>query len=124
MSIKNDFGAPQQILMFPRLFAAISVQLDGTNVKADDHGRKIIPAGTPIGGTAQATQDETAVLAPVTDATVQGVLMHDEDVTENNHGNGSMLIWGFVNLNRIPDVTVPDEVQTALAGKVTFLKRN
>lgn len=124
MSSKTDFGAPEQILAFPRLFAAVSVHLDGTNVTADEHGRKIIPAGTPIGGSTSTLQDETAVLAPVADAAgVQGILMHDEDVTDGNAGNGSMLIWGFVNLNRITKATISDDVQKALTG-ITFMKRN
>ncbi|ANK59820.1 hypothetical protein [Loigolactobacillus backii] len=121
--MKTTYGATNQILAFVQPTASLSVELNDTGVTADDHGQKIIPAGTPVGGSTQATDDENSVLSVANDATAQGVLLHDVNVTSGS-GNGSLLIFGFVNLNRIPDVTVSDAAKTALASKVTFLKRN
>ena len=55
-----------------------------------------------------------------------GVLLHDVDVTEYD-ANGSLLIWGFVNLDRVDATTkgkLTGEVQDALSGKVYFLSDN
>ena len=55
-----------------------------------------------------------------------GILLHDTDITDGD-ANASLLIWGFVNLDRVPDaakVQLTDAVKTALAGHVTFLKDN
>ncbi|ERL63757.1 hypothetical protein L248_2174 [Schleiferilactobacillus shenzhenensis LY-73] len=87
-------------------------------------GKKIIPAGTPVGGPDTFYENEQTVLSVVSDATAKGVLQHDVDVT-SGQGNGSLLIFGFVNENRLADgVTIPDAVKTALNGKVTFFRRN
>lgn len=124
MSSQVDYGAENQILAFVKPTVSLSVNLNDTGVANDaTTGKKIIPAGTPVGSTTSVLDDETTPLSVANDATAQGVLLHDVDVT-NGTGNGSLLIFGFVNLNRIPNVTIADEVKTALAGKVTFMKRN
>ncbi len=88
------------------------------------NGKKIVKAGTAVGGATSTLEDSTAVLTVVTDDTVQGVVLHDVDVTDGN-ANGTLLIWGFVNEYRLDEsVEVPAAVKTALDGKVTFMKRN
>lgn len=121
----TNYGNVKQILAFVHPAVSLSVQVNDTGVTADAQtGKKILLAGTPIGGAIKAIDDETAVLSSVSDDTVQGVLLHDVDVT-SGQANGTMLIFGFVNLNRLDTaVVVPDAVKTALDGKVTFLKRN
>lgn len=121
--MKTTFGATNQILAFVQPTVSISVQVDATGITADENGKKIIPAGSPLGGATSALEDDTAVLSVTADATTQGIALHDIDVTAGN-SNAAMLIFGFVNLNRIPNVTIADDVKTALNGKVTFLKRN
>lgn len=67
----------------------------------------------------------TKVTDPVSGtSSAVGILLHDVDITEGN-ANGSLLIWGFVNLNRLESDTqalVTPGVKSALSGKVTFLK--
>lgn len=124
MSEMRTFGATTQILAFVDPQVSVSVIVAAGDVQADSHGRKIIPAGTPVGGADNVLEEDGAKqVAVATDATARGVLLHDVDVT-SGQGNGTMLIFGFVNLNRIPNVTIPDAVKTALDGKVTFLARN
>lgn len=119
-----EYGTEASILAFTKLRAAIGVQVNDTGVTADTNGKKIIPAGTPIGGATSAKDDETAVLSVVNDSTVQGIVENDVDVTSGK-GTATMLIWAFVNEYRLPDdVTISDDVKTALDGKVTFMKRN
>ena len=53
-----------------------------------------------------------------------GVLLHDVDVTDGD-ANGSLLIWGFVNVNRLDSNTqgmISSALKTALAGRIWFLK--
>jgi hypothetical protein len=120
--IKTTYGAPKQILFNVQNQMAISVIVANTGVVAVD-GKKIIKAGTPIGGdTSLLTSRETPAIVTnlaADGAKAQGVLLHDVDVTAGN-ANGSMLIWGFVNLDRIDVVPVAEAV-TALKNKVTFL---
>ena len=55
-----------------------------------------------------------------------GILLHDVDVTDGD-ANGSLLIWGFVNINRIDSTTqamISSALKTALAGKIWFLADN
>lgn len=123
--IKRTFDSENQILAFVRPAVAVSIQVDSTGVTADadNANLKIIPAGTPVGGATKYNDDENAVLSVANSSTAQGVLLHDVNVTAGN-ANASMLIFGFVNENRIPNVTVSDGAKTALDGKVTFMKRN
>lgn len=118
------YGAEASILAFPKLRAAVGVQVNDAGVTANENGKKIIPAGTPIGGATSALDDETTVLSVVSDATAQGIVENDVDVT-SGQGTATMLIWAYINEYRLPaSVTISDEVKTALVGKVTFLKRN
>ena len=69
----------------------------------------------------------TKVTDPVNDScNAVGVLLHDVDITED-HANGTLLIWGFVNVDRLhdtPKALISAAVASALAGKVYFLKDN
>jgi hypothetical protein len=121
---RTVYGSPKQVLGIVGPKVALSVQLNDTGIKADAQGKKIIPAGTPIGGATSALNDETAVLSAVSDSTAQGVLEYAVDVSAG-HGNGAMIVFGYVNEYRLPDgVKISDNVKTALANKVTFFKRN
>ena len=66
----------------------IGVQVANTGVTANAEGRKIIPAGTPVGGTTSALETRNTVLTvtntAATGANAQGVLRHDVDVTDGN----------------------------------------
>lgn len=69
----------------------------------------------------------TKVTDPVNDSSnAVGVLLHDVDITDD-HANGTLLLWGFVNVDRLhstPKAMINSTVIAALAGKVTFLKDN
>ena len=124
MAVKT-YASGNQILGFVMPHAALSILVNDAGVTADPAtGKKIIPAGTPVGGPDTFFEEEQTVLSVVSDATVKGVLQHDVDVT-SGQGNGSLIIFGFVNENRLADsVKIPDAVKTALNGKVTFFRRN
>lgn len=115
---------PKQILYAIEPQVSIGCIVGNAGVTADTSGKKIIKAGTPVGGATSALETRDTVLS-VTNATesgknAQGVLLHDVDVTDGN-ANGTLLIFGFVNLDRI-EPTIDAAAKTALSGKVTFLK--
>ena len=108
----------------PQVSVGIVVD-DSVQATANSLGKKIVKAGTPLTG------DLTNRLTPFTAAKAgsaseasDGVLLHDVDVTTGD-ANGTLLIFGFVNLDRIDETTqgkLTSYVKTALAGRVTFLK--
>lgn len=113
----------RQILLFTQPHAALGAKIGDTGVVAVA-GRKIIPAGTPVGGANNFLENQQAVLTVSNGAEAQGVLQYDVDVTDGEE-NGSVLIFGFVNLNRVdPSLTITPEAIAALDGKVTFARRN
>lgn len=84
-------------------------------------GKKIAKAGTPIATNYDGLQDVAASPTEVLPAT--GILLHDVDVTSGN-ANGTQLIFGFVNTNRLEtDVKalITETIKDDLKGKVTFL---
>ena len=123
MAVITKYNANNQILGFIQGKIAFGGVVSATGVSADANGRKIIPAGTPVGGSTDFLADESAVLSVVSDATAQGILEHDVDVTAGN-ATGTVIIAGWVNENRLPSaVTINDTVKKALTG-VHFFKRN
>ena len=119
----THMGAGNQVLGFVQGKVAFGVLVGDTGVTAGSDGRKIIPAGTPVGGATSALEDETAVLTVVSDGTAQGILEHDVDVTGGT-ANGTMIVAGYINENRLPSgVTINDTAKKAIPA-VVFFKRN
>lgn len=121
---KETAYTPTSILFNSQMFVSIGVIVKDTGVTANAEGKKIIKAGTPIGGDINIYENRQAAAAVTNTAEngakTQGVIMHDTDVTSGT-ANAAMLIWGFVNLDRIT-VVPAEEAKTALKNKVTFLK--
>lgn len=121
--IKETAVAPSQILFNVQNQMSIGVIVDEAVGTAGEDGKKIVKAGTPLNGdlTARGT---AFVAAKDTSNPAVGVLLHDVDVTEGD-ANGTLLIWGFVNLNRMDSTTaglITATRKTELAGRVWFLK--
>lgn len=119
---KTTYGGPVQILFNVQNQMSVGIRVDDAYYVTRD-GRKIVPAGTPLNGdlTARTT---SFVKAVDTTNPATGVLLHDVDVTEGD-ANGTLLIWGFVDLNKVDSTTaalITATRKTELAGKVTFLK--
>lgn len=121
--IKETAVAPSQILFNVQNQMSVGVIVDEAVGTAGEDGRKIVKAGTPLNGdlTARGT---AFVAAKDTSNPAVGVLLHDVDVTDGD-ANGTLLIWGFVNLNRMDSTTaglITATRKTELAGRVWFLK--
>lgn len=125
---KETYGSTNQILfnVEPQVSVGIVVD-DSVQATANSLGKKIVKAGTPLTGdlTNRLTPFTAAKAGLETEASdAVGVLLHDVDVTTGD-ANGTLLIFGFVNLDRIDETTqgkLTSYVKTALAGRVTFLK--
>lgn len=119
---KTTYGGPVQILFNVQNQMSVGIRVDDAYSVTRD-GRKIVPAGTPLSG--DLTARTTAFVKAVdTTKPATGVLLHDVDVTEGD-ANGTLLIWGFVDLNKVDSTTaalITATRITELAGRVTFLK--
>lgn len=120
-------AAPVQILFNVQNQMSVSIVVDdGYSVTRD--GKKIVPAGTPLSGdlTARETafvQAKDATSAGNDGKAATGVLLHDVDVT-NGDNNGTLLIWGFVDLNKLDTTTAALITATRKSEmkNITFLK--
>lgn len=113
--------APTQILFNAQNQMSVGVVVSNAVSSQTVDGRKIVKAGTPLTG--DLTTRTTAFTA-AGESDAVGVLLHDVDVTEGN-ANGTLLIWGFVNLDHIDSTTqalLTSGVKGFLSGKVYFLK--
>lgn len=121
---KTTGSAPVQILFNVQNQMSVGVKLAKNFAGAvTENGRKIVKAGTPLTGDLT-TRATNFTAAGASDAA--GILLHDVDVTDAD-ANCSLLIWGFVNLDRLDATTVAkitSGVKTALDGKIWFLKDN
>lgn len=105
--------APNQILFNVQHQLSVSVVVGNTGVTAGTDGKKILKAGTPMAGSLTA---RGTAFTQTNGATAVGVLLHDVDVTAGNN-NGTLLIFGFVNTDRIDATTaalITADVKTAL----------
>jgi hypothetical protein len=116
---KETLGAPTQILAnVEHQFSVgcVVAQAVGTVVGS----KKIAKAGTPI--VIDYGSLSTAATADTVGSTANAVLLHDVDVTAGN-ANGTALIFGFVNINRLEsDVQAKVTAGANKVANVSFLK--
>ena len=120
--------APTQILADVGLqFSVGCIVASSLQASANDGDRKIVKAGTPI--KIDLSNLQTPAAAPTTNpasasgataSDMNAVLLHDVDVTGGN-ANGTALLFGFVNLNRV-DTTTVAKLKAGTFGGITFLK--
>ena len=121
--VKNTkYGAPVQILANVELQSSVGCIVPKT-LGATVGNKKIVKAGTPIKVDLMNLQS-AAVKADGTTA-MNAVVLHDVDVTDGN-ANGTALIFGFVNVNRV-DSDVATAITTAVGAtgaskQITFMK--
>lgn len=110
---RESYGNRKQILWAPEHRVGVSIVVSqSAGVKQDD-GRTIVKAGTPLAGN---LNERTTPFTKGTAADVVGILEHDVDVTVSDN-NGSLVIFGFVNTNRVDDDVkelLTDDINKAL----------
>lgn len=117
---KVSLTSPKQILANVDLQSSVGCIVPQTLGTAGDAGSKIVKAGTPLNIDLMNLQ--TVAKKPASTGGGSGtdpipmnaVLLHDVDVTSGN-ANGTALIFGFVNVNR-----VDSEVATAISSAKAF----
>lgn len=125
---KTTATAPTQILAdVDNQFAVGCIVPATMQATANDGSRKIVKAGTPL--KIDLSNLQTPAAAPTTNpasasgataSDMNAILLHDVDVTAGN-ANGSALVFGFVNLNRI-DAATAAKLKAGTFGLITFLK--
>lgn len=120
-SVKSkNYSNEKQILIAPELAFTIGCLVGNTGVDADSNGKKIIKAGTPVGGaTSVLTNRQTVLKKGASNA--QGVVLHDVDVTDGD-GRATLVVAGYVDLYKLDsDVVSIVSDATATLSKITFL---
>ena len=124
---KATYGAPKQILANVEFQYSVGCRVPKT-MGVSVNGRTLVKAGTPIKidlsdlqvvaqAPAEATESDPAVVA-------NAVLLHDVDVTDAIDGgakNGTALLWGFVNINRLDSDVQAKVTAGTKVGDVQFL---
>lgn len=123
MVSKQTYSAPvKDVLLAPHLAFEIGVQVSNTGVANNSEGRKIIPAGTPLGSATGNVLDARSTVLQVTNssstgANSQGILRYDVDVT-NGNANATLIVGGYVDSSKCPSLDTT--VKTALT-RITFV---
>lgn len=118
---RKKYAAPVQILANVEHQYSVGCRVPASLGVDVGDGLKIVKAGTPIN--INLLDTSTNVTAATT--TCNAVLLHNVDVSDVKTGgaaNGTALVWGFVNLNRVEeDVQTKLKAQTSM-GKITLVK--
>ena len=123
--VETTYTNKKEILKFPDHYVAIAVTVDDEGIEANEEGKKIIPAGTIVGGKTKAVianLDEPVVKKNTqgTDAdAAEGVLFNDVDVTYGA-SSGAMLIHGFIEVDKLPEAPAVDAI--AALKQIRFIK--
>ena len=114
--VQTTYTNKKEILKFPDHYVNVAVTVSDAGVTAVN-GKKIVPAGTILGGGFLA--DESVLAVKANDTGAEGILFNDTDVT---HGPapGAALIHGFIDSDKLPEAPAAEAV-TALK-QITFLK--
>lgn len=114
--VQTDYGNKKEILKFPDHYVALAITVDDAGITPGTDGRKIVPAGTIMGGGVLSDPEARAV--PKNDGDAEGVLLNDVDVTYGP-ASGALLIHGFVDRNKLPEAPTPEAVQAL--KQITFI---
>ena len=111
-SYTNDY---KDVLLNKDLAHEIGVQISNTGVSNNAEGRKIIPAGTPIGGTVDPLMTRNTVCSVTnsssTGANAKGILRYPVDVT-NGNATGTIIVARVIDVSKCP--TIDETAKTAL----------
>lgn len=122
--VTTDYSNTETIFKYASApYVGVPVMVSDDGIVANADGRKIVPAGTIVGGATQPVLDNPD--EPVAEKNTQGlasgaagaavdaegVLVNDVDVT---HGAapGTMLIMAFLDKSKLPAVPAPEAVTT------------
>lgn len=119
---KETYGNTNQILFAVEHQVSMGVVVSNTLGVAEGT-KKVVKAGTPLTGNLD--KITTAFTAATDDSSTEasnavGVLLHDVDVTTGD-ANGTLLLFGFVNTNRI-DATTKEKLTDTVKAAMPMIK--
>lgn len=115
--VVTDYANSKEILKYPDHHVSMTATFDDTGITANADGKKIVPAGTIVGGGMLADRSVKAKAA--NDATAEGVSRYDVDVTYGP-AVGAVVIHGFVDLAKLPEQ--PSAEAIGALKQITFMK--
>lgn len=119
---KETYGNTNQILFAVEHQVSMGVVVSKALGVAEGT-KKVVKAGTPLTGNldARTTAFTAATAGSSTEASdAVGVLLHDVDVTTGD-ANGTLLLFGFVNTNRI-DATTKEKLTDTVKKAMPMIK--
>ena len=119
---KETYGDTNQILFAVEHQVSIGVVVSNALGVAEGT-KKVVKAGTPLTGNLdiRTTAFTAATAGSSTEASdAVGVLLHDVDVTTGD-ANGTLLLFGFVNTNRI-DATTKAKLTDIVKAAMPMIK--
>lgn len=121
---RKSFTNTRQILFYTNPAVSVGIVVSDVGITPNAEGKRIVKAGTPLtGNLTERTTPFTEAATVSSTSNAVGVLLHDVDVTDGSN-NGTLLIDGFVNLERLDDdvlTKITEAVKSALVH-VRFLK--
>lgn len=112
---KETYDSGTQILFAVEHQVSMGIVV-GQTVGVAEGTKKIAKAGTPITGDLDVRKTVFTEATTSTGSDAVGILLHDVDVTVGDN-NGVILLFGFVNTNRIDRTTkakITEDVKKAL----------
>ena len=97
---------------------AVSCMITNASVGADESGRKIVKAGTPLTGDLK--NRATAFSVAASAENVAGIAMHDVDVTSGT-ANGAVLIFGTVDWSKL-DASVQELLTSDITAALKMIQ--
>lgn len=119
---KETYGNTNQILFAVEHQVSMGVVVSKALGVAEGT-KKVVKAGTPLTGNldARTTAFTAATAGSSTEASnAVGVLLHDVDVTTGD-ANGTLLLFGFVNTNRV-DATTKAKLTDTVKAAIPMIK--
>ncbi len=106
--VETEYLNRKEILKFPDHYVALAVMVSDEGVSTNADGKKIVPAGTIVGGATKPVLDNRdELVTEKNDADAEGVLLNDVDVTYGP-APGAMILHGFVATDKLPDEPTAD----------------
>lgn len=113
--VKTEYVGPEkQILIAEDSYkVTLGAVVGNAGISADDNGRKILKAGTPVAGDFKARN--TAFVKNTT--APNAIVLHDVDVTAGNE-NATIVMAGVVDVNKL-ESDVQSMISSTVEEKLT-----
>lgn len=128
---ETQYTNKKEILKFSNHHVQLAITVSDSGITADSDGKKIVPAGTIVGGSGGFILSDDTKLAVVKNTQggatgtagagvdAEGILLDDVDVTYGPK-EGAMVIHGFVKLSALPTAPCADAIKAL--NMIKFIK--